>query len=44
VLFCCAAQFLLGIWLWITEKRLLTSAIGQAMVPGLALVFYLFFR
>lgn len=44
VLFCCTAQMLLGIWLWITEKRLLTSAIGQALGPGLALVFYLFFR
>ena len=44
VLFCCAAQMLLGIWLWVTEKRLLTSAIGQALGPGLALVFYLFFR
>lgn len=44
VIFCCTAQMLLGIWLWITEKRLLTSAIGQALGPGLALVFYLFFR
>jgi len=44
VIFCCTAQVLLGIWLWITEKRLLTSAIGQALGPGLALVFYLFFR
>ena len=44
VIFCCTAQFLLGIWLWITEKRLLTSAIGQALGPGLALVFYLFLR
>ena len=44
VIFCCTAQVLLGIWLWITEKRLLTSAIGQALVPGLAVVFYLFFR
>jgi len=44
VVFCCASQFLLGIWLWITEKRLLISAIGQALSPGLALVFYLFFR
>ncbi|HEY9355710.1 MAG TPA: DUF1304 family protein [Arthrobacter sp.] len=44
VLFCCASQFILGIWLWITEKRLLTSAIGQALGPGLALVFYLFLR
>ena len=44
MLFCCASQFILGIWLWITEKRLLTSAIGQALGPGLALVFYLFLR
>lgn len=41
VIFCCTAHVLLGIWLWITEKRLLTSAIGQALGPGLALVFYL---
>ena len=26
VIFCCASQFLLGIHLWITEKRLLISA------------------
>ena len=44
VIFCCTAQMLLGIWLWITEKRLLLSAVGQALVPGLALAFYLFFR
>ncbi|MFB8372010.1 DUF1304 family protein [Pseudarthrobacter sp. NPDC055928] len=44
VIFCCASQFILGIWLWITEKRLLLSAIGQALIPGLAVVFYLFFR
>ncbi|TAP42872.1 DUF1304 family protein [Arthrobacter sp. S39] len=44
VIFCCTAHVLLGIWLWITEKRLLTSAVGQALVPGLAVVFYLFFR
>ncbi|MGK3954785.1 DUF1304 family protein [Arthrobacter sp. R4] len=44
VIFCCASQFILGIWLWITEKRLLISAIGQALIPGLAVVFYLFFR
>lgn len=44
VIFCCTAQMLLGIWLWITEKRLLISAMGQALGPGLALVFYLFFR
>jgi putative membrane protein len=44
VVFCCASQFILGIWLWITEKRLLISAIGQALGPGLVLVFYLLFR
>lgn len=44
VIFCCTSQFILGIWLWITEKRLLLSAIGQALIPGLAVVFYLFFR
>jgi putative membrane protein len=44
VIFCCASHVFLGIWLWITEKRLLTSAIGQALGPGLALVFYFFFR
>lgn len=41
VLFCCASQFLLGIWLWITERRLLISAVGQALGPALALVFYI---
>ena len=44
VIFCCASHIVLGIWLWITEKRLLTNAIGQALVPGLALIFYFFFR
>lgn len=44
VIFCCASHVLLGIWLWITEKRLLISAIGQAAGPALALVFYLLFR
>lgn len=44
VIFCCASQFLLGIWLWITEKRLLVSAMGQSLGPGLALLFYFFFR
>ena len=44
VVFCCASHVLLGFWLWITEKRLLTSAIGQALVPALALVSYLFFQ
>ena len=42
VLFCCASHVFLGFWLWITEKRLLISAIGQALFPGLAVVFYLF--
>jgi putative membrane protein len=44
VIFCCAGQMLLGIWLWITEKRLLASAIGQSLGPGLALLFYVIFR
>lgn len=44
VIFSCASHVFLGIWLWITEKRLLTSAIGQALGPALALVFYLLFR
>lgn len=44
VLFCCAAQVFLGIWLWVTEKRLLVSAIGQASLPAIALVCYLFLR
>ncbi|MCU1518164.1 MAG: hypothetical protein JWQ75_2885 [Pseudarthrobacter sp.] len=44
VIFCCASHVVLGIWLWITERRLLASAIGQALVPGLALVFYFFLR
>jgi len=41
VIFCCVAQFLLGIWLWVTEKRLWLSAIGQALFPGLVVVFWL---
>ncbi|WP_458108090.1 DUF1304 domain-containing protein [Arthrobacter sp. R3-55] len=41
VLFCCASHVFLGFWLWVTEKRLLLSAIGQALFPGLAVVFYL---
>ncbi|WOC61038.1 DUF1304 family protein [Paenarthrobacter sp. AT5] len=41
VLFCCASHVFLGFWLWVTEKRLWTSAIGQALIPGLAIVFYL---
>jgi putative membrane protein len=44
VIFCCAGQMVLGIWLWITEKRLLFSAIGQSLGPGLALLFYAMFR
>ncbi len=44
VIFCCASHFLLGIWLWITEKRLLASAIGQSLGPGLALLFYALYR
>ena len=42
VLFCCASHILLGAWLWVTERRLLTSAIGQASLPALAVVFFLF--
>ena len=41
VVFCCTAQFLLGIWLWVTEKRLWMSAIGQALFPGLVVLFWL---
>jgi len=41
VLFCCASHVFLGFWLWVTEKRLLLSAIGQALFPGLAVIFYL---
>lgn len=44
VLFCCAAQVLLGIWLWVTERRLLLSAIGQASLPAIVLVCYFFLR
>jgi putative membrane protein len=44
VIFCCAAQFFLGIWLRITEKRLLASAVGQSAGPGLALLFYALLR
>ncbi|MEV4953759.1 MULTISPECIES: DUF1304 family protein [Paenarthrobacter] len=43
VLFCCASHVFLGFWLWVTEKRLLLSAIGQALFPGLAVIFYLLF-
>lgn len=41
VIFCCASQFVLGMWLWVTERRLLLSAIGQASIPGLAVFFWL---
>lgn len=41
VIFCCASHVILGLWLWITEKRLLTNALGQAVVPGLVLISYL---
>ena len=44
VIFCCASHVFLGIWLWVTEKRLQASAIGQALFPGLAVIFFLFFR
>ncbi|KUM35223.1 DUF1304 family protein [Arthrobacter sp. EpRS71] len=40
VVFCCACHVFLGFWLWVTEKRLLLSAIGQALFPLLAIVFY----
>ena len=40
IIFCCACHIFLGFWLWVTEKRLLVSAIGQALFPGLAVVFY----
>ena len=41
VVFCCVSQFLLGIWLWVTERRLLFSAIGQATPPGLVVLTWL---
>lgn len=44
VVFCCSAQFLLGIWLWVTERRLWLSAIGQALPPGLAVLFWAIWR
>jgi len=44
VLFCCASQVVLGIWLWVTERRLLLSAIGQASLPAIALVTSFFLR
>lgn len=40
VVFCCACHVFLGFWLWVTEKRLLLSAIGQALFPLLTIVFY----
>ncbi|GAA3284791.1 DUF1304 family protein [Paenarthrobacter aurescens] len=40
VIFCCACHVFLGFWLWVTEKRLLFSAIGQALFPLLVIVFY----
>lgn len=40
VLFCCASHVFLGFWLWVTEKRLLGSAIGQALLPALAILSY----
>lgn len=43
VIFCCASHVFLGLWLWVTEKRLLISAIGQALFPGLAVIFYMLF-
>lgn len=44
VLFCCASHIFLGFWLWVTEKRLLTSAIGQALVPALVVASYVVLR
>jgi putative membrane protein len=44
VLFGCSSHMLLGLWLWVTEKRLLASAIFQALVPGLAVVAYAFWH
>ncbi|ABM08541.1 DUF1304 family protein [Paenarthrobacter aurescens] len=43
VIFCCASHIFLGFWLWVTEKRLLISAVGQALFPGLAVIFYMLF-
>lgn len=40
VIFCCASHIALGVWLWVTERRLLTSAIGQAALPALAVAFF----
>ncbi|MEV7607508.1 DUF1304 family protein [Paenarthrobacter sp. NPDC089322] len=44
VIFCCSAHVFLGFWLWVTEKRLWVSAIGQALFPGIAVVLYLLYR
>ncbi|MFC8040683.1 DUF1304 family protein [Paenarthrobacter sp. NPDC057355] len=44
VIFCCACHVFLGFWLWVTEKRLLISAIGQALFPALVIVFYILFH
>lgn len=41
IVFCCVSQFLLGVWLWVTERRLLFSAIGQAAPPGFAVLTWL---
>jgi FtsH-binding integral membrane protein len=38
VLYALAANLLLGPWLWITERRLWGSAIGQAALPLVGLV------
>ena len=38
VLYTLAANLLLGPWLWITERRLWGSAIGQASLPLVGLV------
>ncbi|MCT9871992.1 DUF1304 domain-containing protein [Paenarthrobacter sp. OM7] len=40
IIFCCACHVFLGFWLWVTEKRLLVSAIGQSFFPALVIVFY----
>jgi putative membrane protein len=44
VIFCCSCHVFLGFWLWVTEKRLLVSAIGQALFPALPIVFYVLFH
>ncbi|QSZ50235.1 DUF1304 family protein [Arthrobacter sp. D5-1] len=40
IIFCCSCHVFLGFWLWVTEKRLLVSAIGQSLFPALVIVFY----